>query len=137
MSSRINIFWLGLKEIKSVLSDVVLVMFVCYAFTLTVYQQANGTSNDVNNASIAFVDDDRSALSNELVNAFYPPRFQYAAMIPPDQIERAMDEGRFMFVVVIPPRFERNLVAGRNADIQVNIDATAVQQAGIGSGYSK
>ena len=135
MTSLINIFWLGLKEIRSVLSDVVLVLFVCYAFTLTVYQQANGTSNDVNNAPIAFVDDDRSSLSNELINAFYPPRFQYAAIIPPTEIEPAMDQGRYMFVVVIPTQFEQNLVAGRNPDIQLNIDATAMTQAGNGAIY--
>ena len=40
-----------------------------------------------------------------------------------------------MFVVAIPPRFERDLRAGRNPAIQVNIDATAMQQAGIGAGY--
>ena len=48
-----------------------------------------------------------------------------------------MDRGRFMFVVAIPPRFEHDLRAGRNPDIQVNIDATAMQQAGIGAGYIK
>jgi ABC-2 type transport system permease protein len=111
------------------------VLFVLYAFTWTIYQQATGTSNDVNNASIAFADEDQSVLSKELVNAFYPPRFQYAVRIRTDEIERAMDEGRFMFVVVIPPQFERNLRAGRNPDIQVNIDATAMAQAGIGAGY--
>jgi ABC-2 type transport system permease protein len=40
-----------------------------------------------------------------------------------------------MFVVSIPPRFERDLRGGRNPAIQVNIDATAMQQAGIGAGY--
>jgi ABC-2 type transport system permease protein len=132
-----NTFWLGLKEIRSVFSDVVLVVFVCYAFTWTIYQQANGTSNDVYNASIAFVDDDGSALSKELFGAFYPPRFQFPVSIRADETERAMDEGRFMFVVVIPPQFELDLLAGRHPDIQVNIDATAVQQAGIGAGYIK
>ena len=38
--------------------------------------QATGTSSEVNNASIAFVDEDDSALSKELFNAFYPPRFK-------------------------------------------------------------
>lgn len=135
MASFSNIFWLALKELRSVLSDKVLVLFVLYAFTFTIYQQATGTSNEVNNASIAFADEDQSSLSKELINAFYPPRFQYAVRIRPDEIERAMDEGRFMFVVVIPPRFEQDLVAGRQPDIQVNIDATAMQQAGIGAGY--
>src|SRR5215470_12042623 len=135
MDSLTNIFWLALKEFRSVLSDKVLVLFVLYAFTWTIYQQATGTSNEVNNASIAFADEDQSALSKQLINAFYPPRFQYVVRIRPDEIERAMDEGRFMFVVVVPPRFELNLNAGHRPDIQVNIDATAMQQAGIGAGY--
>ena len=135
MDSLTNIFWLALKEFRSVLSDKVLVLFVLYAFTWTIYQQATGTSNEVNNASIAFADEDQSALSKELFNAFFPPRFQYPVRIRTDEIERAMDEGRFMFVVVIPPQFESNLIAGRHPDIQVNIDATAMQQAGIGAGY--
>jgi ABC-2 type transport system permease protein len=135
MDSLSNIFWLALKEFRSVLSDTVLVIFVLYAFTWTIYQQASGTSNEVHNASIAFADEDESVLSKELINAFYPPRFQYAVRIPTDEIERVMDEGRFMFVVVIPPQFEANLLAGRQPDIQVNIDATAMQQGGIGAGY--
>ena len=135
MDSLTNIFWLARKEFRSVMSDKVMVLFVPYAFTWTIYQQATGTSNEVNNASIAFADEDQSALSKQLFNAFFPPRFQYAVRIRTDEIERAMDEGRFMFVVVIPPQFESNLLAGRQPDIQVNIDATAMQQAGIGAGY--
>ena len=53
-----------------------MVLFVIYAFTGAIYIQATGTSSEVNNASIAFVDEDGSALSKELFNAFYPPRFQ-------------------------------------------------------------
>jgi ABC-2 type transport system permease protein len=46
-----------------------------------------------------------------------------------------MDRGTYMFVVSVPPRFERDLLSGRNPTIQVNVDATAMQQAGIGAGY--
>ncbi|MBZ4376266.1 ABC transporter permease [Corallococcus sp. AS-1-6] len=137
MNSLLNILWLGLKEIRSLLSDAVLVVFVVYAFTLAIYVQATGTSSEVNNASIAFVDEDGSALSKELLNAFYPPRFKSPEVITADDIQPDMDRGRFMFVVVIPPRFEHDLRAGRNPDVQVNIDATAMQQAGIGTGYIK
>lgn len=137
MRSLLNIFWLGLKEIASLLSDLVMVLFVVYAFTLAIYVQATGTSTQVNNASIAFVDEDGSALSKELFNAFYPPYFQFPEIIAAVEVEDAMDRGQFMFVVVIPPMFESDLRAGRNPDIQVNIDATAMQQAGIGTGYIK
>jgi len=132
-----NILWLGLKEIRSLMSDMVMVVFVIYAFTLAIYVQATGTSSEVNNASIAFVDEDGSALSKELFNAFYPPRFKLPVIINADEVQPEMDKGRLMFVVVIPPLFEHNLRAGRNPTIQVNIDATAMQQAGIGAGYIK
>ena len=135
MKSLINIYWLGLKEIRSLLSDVVMVVFVIYAFTWAIKIQATGTSSEVNNASIAFVDEDGSPLSKELFNAFYPPRFQFPQHIESSQVQDAMDRGQYMFVVAIPPQFERDLRAGRNPSIQVNIDATAMQQAGIGASY--
>ncbi|MDB5344990.1 MAG: ABC-type multidrug transport system, permease component [Schlesneria sp.] len=137
MTSLLNIWWLGLKELRSLLSDVVMVLFVGYAFSLAIYVQATGTSSEVNNASIAFVDEDHSALSKELINAFYPPRFQIPHTIAASQIQDSMDNGLFMFVVTIPPRFESDLRAGRNPDIQLNIDATAMQQASIGANYVK
>jgi ABC-2 type transport system permease protein len=130
-----NILWLGLKEIRSLMSDVVMVAFVVYAFTLAIYIQATGTSSEVNNASIAFVDEDGSALSKELFNAFYPPRFKLPVRLDSEESQAQMDKGNLMFVVVIPPMFEHDLRAGRNPAIQLNIDATAMQQAGIGGGY--
>jgi ABC-2 type transport system permease protein len=137
MKSFLNILWLGRKEMASVLSDPVMLLFVAYAFTMAIYVQATGVSTQVNNASIAFVDEDESTLSKELINAFYPPYFQFPQLIAAREVEDAMDKGRFMFVVAVPPRFERDLRAGRQPDLQVNIDATAMQQAGIGTGYIK
>lgn len=137
MKSFLNILWLGRKEIASLLSDWVLILFVVYAFTFAIYTQATGTTTQVNNASIAFVDEDESALSKQLIQAFYPPFFQFPEIIPAPAVEDAMDRGRFMFVVVVPPRFENDLRAGRQPDLQVNVDATAMQQAGIGAGYIK
>lgn len=137
MRLLLNIFWLGLKEIASLLSDLVMVIFLCYAFTMAIYVQATGTSTQVNNASIAFVDEDGSALSKELFNAFLPPYFQYPEYIEARKVEDAMDKGRFMFVVAIPTMFESDLRAGRNPDIQVNVDATAMKQASIGADYIK
>jgi ABC-2 type transport system permease protein len=137
MKSLLNILWLGFKEIRSLLSDAVMVVFVVYAFTLAIHVQATGTSSEVNNASIAFVDEDGSPLSKELVNAFYPPRFKLPDLVGAAEAQDLMDRGQYMFVVVIPPMFEHDLRAGRNPGLQVNIDATAMQQAGIGAGYIK
>ena len=109
MTTLLNIFWLGLKELRSLASDIVMVIFVVYAFSGSIYSQATGTSSEVHNASIAFVDEDGSALAKELINAFYPPRFQRPETIPVFEVESAMDEGRYMFVVVI--RRDSNSIA--------------------------
>ena len=72
-----NIFWLGLKELRSLASDPVLVGFILYAFSLSIITQARGVKSEVNNASLAFIDEDESQLSKELMAAFYPPQFQH------------------------------------------------------------
>jgi ABC-2 type transport system permease protein len=135
MKQLVNIFWLGTKELRSLQRDTVLVLFVIYAFTFAIYTQAKGTSSEVNNASIAFVDEDQSTLSKRLFESFYPPRFKHPQAINADEIDTLMDNGTYMFVVVVPPRFEADVRAGRGPELQVNIDATAMQQASIGAGY--
>lgn len=68
-----NIFWLGSKELRSVLSDVFLVALILWSFSFAIYADATAASDSVNNASIAIVDEDRSTLSRAIQNAFYPP----------------------------------------------------------------
>jgi ABC-2 type transport system permease protein len=135
MRVALNIFWLGLKELRSLTSDLILVFMVVYAFTVSIYDQAMGTSSEVHNASIAFVDEDGTPLSKELISAFFPPRFKRPELINANAVQEAMDRGRFLFVVTIPPRFENDLRKGGSPEIQVNIDATAMMQAFIGAGY--
>src|SRR5262249_48489887 len=51
------------------------------------------------------------------------------------EMDAGMDKGSYLLVVITPPRFEANLRARRRPEVQVNIDATAMQQASIGAGY--
>jgi ABC-2 type transport system permease protein len=46
-----------------------------------------------------------------------------------------MDSARLVFVIEIPPKFQADILAGRQAEVQVNVDATAVTQAGNGTLY--
>lgn len=130
-----NIFWLGTKELRSLQRDKVMLVFLIYSFTFAIYSQATGTSSDVNNASVGIVDEDHSTLSGRIAGAFFAPSFQEPELIGPDEIDESMDGNRFMFVLNIPPDLERYVLDGRPAEIQLNIDATAMGQAGIGSNY--
>ena len=48
-----------------------------------------------------------------------------------------MNSGKYTFVVDIPPNFQRDVLAGRQPGLQINVDATAMVQAGLGSGYAQ
>ena len=136
MHALSNIFWLGLKELRSFLNDYVLLGLVIYTFTLAVMSQAQSNSQELRNASIAIVDEDNSALSRQIASGFLPPYFKKPVSIRESDIDRLMNLGRFTFVLDIPPYFERDVRAGRKPAIQLLVDATAMVQAGIGSGYA-
>lgn len=130
-----HILRLGVKELRSLWADKVLLIFLLVAFSVLVYSGAKGTSRELHNAPIAVVDQDRSPLSARIVGAFYGPYFQTPELIVPTLVDPALDEGRYTFVLDIPPDFQRDLLAGHRPAIQVNIDATRMTQAFVGSNY--
>ena len=132
-----NIFWLGIKELRSFLHDYVLLGLVIYAFSLTVILQARSNSQELHNASIGIVDEDNSELSRRIAHAFYPPLFQPPQLIAEGDVIPFMNKGKYTFVVDIPPNFQRDVLAGHQPGLQVNVDATAMVQAGLGSGYAQ
>ncbi|AXI49189.1 hypothetical protein C1J03_24095 (plasmid) [Sulfitobacter sp. SK012] len=129
------IFWLGLKEMMSLRRDWVMMALLVWSFTLSPVMEATGVATSVNNASIAFADEDNSPLSRALAAAFFPPEFQPVVQIQPGSGATQMDAGRYLFVIAVPPGFEKDVRATRAPEIQVMIDATAMEQAGIGASY--
>jgi ABC-2 type transport system permease protein len=133
--SLANILYMALKELRSLVADPVLMVLLLYSFTYAIYEVASNTRLEVVDAAIAMVDEDRSSLSLRLADAFLPPHFKPAIELAPDRIDEVLDAGDFVFVVNVPPRFERDLLAGRTPEIQVNVDATAMSMAGNGRVY--
>ncbi len=132
-----NIFRLGIKELRSLRSDPVLTVLIIYVFSVAVYTVATGARTEVLNAAVAVVDEDHSELSRRIFHAFLPPYFKPAQEIGGDEIDAAMDKGRFVFVLDIPPKFESDVLSGKHPSIQVNVDATAMTQAGNGAVYAQ
>ncbi len=130
-----NIFWLGTKELRSFFHDYVLLALVIHAFSLAILTQARSSSQELHNASIAIADEDNSTLSRRIGSAFLPPYFQPPQFVAERDIVPLMNRGRFTFVIDVPPNFERDVLARRAPALQVNVDATAMVQAGLGSGY--
>lgn len=135
MRSFYNIFNLGIKELRTLFGDKALLALIIFSFTLSVYSSATVSPGSLNKAPIAIADQDRSQLSNRIVNSFYAPYFLPPAIIDSNQIDPLLDAGRYTFAIDIPPDFQRDILAGRQPSIQLNVDATRMSQAFLGNSY--
>ena len=88
-----NIFNLGVKELRSLMRDPVMLALIVFALSFAVYSAASALPETLNKASIAIVDEDQSALSTRIVASFYPPYFNPPTLITPAQMDKGMDEG--------------------------------------------
>jgi ABC-2 type transport system permease protein len=131
-----NIYHLTIKELRSIRGDYMILILVLYTFTVAVYTVATGVSTNPKDLTVGMVDEDRSDLSRKIHDVLSrPPLFKPAVLINADEIDPIMNAGRMIFVLEIPPRFEQDLLTGRTASLQLNIDATAMAPAGNGAIY--
>ncbi|MEQ5123779.1 ABC transporter permease [Morganella morganii] len=130
-----NIIYLGMKELRSLMRDKAMLALIVFAFTVSIYSSATVTSGSLHLAPIAIADQDRSQLSERIINSFYEPYFLPPADIDISQMDGLMDSGTYTFTMDIPPNFQRDVLAGRRPAIQLNVDATRMSQAFLGNSY--
>ncbi len=131
----INIYRLGIKELWSLWRDPMMLVLIIFTFTFAIYSAGTAMPETLNKAPIAIVDEDDSPLSQRIISAFYLPYFMPPQMITLKEMDAGMDAGLYTFVLNIPPNLQRDVLAGRDAEIQLNVDATRMSQAFTGSGY--
>ncbi len=110
-----NILHLGVKELRSLLGDPMLLTLIVYAFSFEVYSAAKAMPETLHKAPIAIVDEDRSQLSIRIADAFIAPHFNPPAMITRTEMDRRMDAGLDTFAINIP-QLQRDVLAGRSPD---------------------
>lgn len=130
-----NILQLGIKELHSLARDPALILLILHSFTLGIYASAKSLPETPYRATLAVVDEDRSAVSSRLIDAFQEPYFLTPRYIDLTEMDRGLDSGTYTFTLNIPPNFQRDLLAKRAPTIQLNVDATQVSQAFTGASY--
>jgi len=130
-----NILHLGIKELRSLARDPVMLVLIFWAFTFSIYGGATAMPESLHKAPIAIVDEDRSPLSQRIIAAFYPPYFLPPVIITQAEMDARMDAGLDTFALDIPPEFQSDVLAGKTPTIQLNIDATRMSQAFTGNAY--
>lgn len=130
-----NVYRLGVKELWSLARDPAMLVLIVYTFTVTIYLAATAMPDTLHLAPIAIVDEDDSPLSSRIGAAFYPPHFMPPARITQAQVDPGLDAGVYTFVLDIPPAFQRDVLAGHAPSLQLNVDATRMSQAFVGSAH--
>ena len=131
-----NIWNLGIKELRSLAHDPVMIVLIIYG---RLPFQFTRWPSRFRKRSARF----RSRLLTRISRSF--PRgslmlFSRPSLCRPrlsagTEMDARMDAGSDTFAVDIPPDFERDVMAGRNPRVQLNVDATRMHQAFTGGGY--
>jgi len=129
-----NTFRLGIKELRGLAADPVLLFMILFVFTFAVFSMSQ-VKFEVEDISIGVVDEDQSELSRRIIGALLLPYFAAPVEIGANEIDPSMNSGRLIFVLEIPPKFEYDVLAGQRPTVQINVDATAMTQAGNGATY--
>ncbi len=92
---------------------------------------------DIRDIATAVLDQDRSAASRELVDAFRASGYfdLVADLDAPRQVAPLLASGRALLVLVVPPDFAADLGAGRPARLQAIVDGSDANTATIALAY--
>lgn len=135
--TTLRILALTRKELAAVLMDprgrVTVLMPVVFQTLIFGY----AASFDLNEIPYAVWDRDRSAASHDLLAKLEGSRIfhRVADVARPQDVKAAIDERRVLLVVQIDQDFERRLVSGRPADVQVLADGRNSNTAATALGY--
>jgi ABC-2 type transport system permease protein len=124
-----NIYRLIIKELRSFRSDPIMLALVAYSFSVAIYAAATGASTEAKHLSVGIVDEDRSDLSRRIADGMTPPTFKSVTQIRATEIDALMNSQSVIYVVEIPPKFEADILSGRQPKVQIEVDATASAQA--------
>ncbi len=125
------------KELVQLVRDVPLLLFMIYTFTINVYMNGSSGGIELERAPTVIHNDDHSSASRELVHRFRAPYFHLVGEIDrPEEGLEMLDAGQAMVVLDIPPNFERSILEGSEANIQVQVDATMTMQSFLAASYA-
>lgn len=96
-----------------------------------------GMTFDVENIPVAVVDRDRSAASRDYASRFTGSRyFDYKGHLSDERDATALlTDGKLRAVIIIPEQFERMLLSGRPAAVQILLDGAFPDRTRLTKGY--
>ena len=127
------------REMLELLRDPIRLTLALFGAIILMFVMGYGISTDVEDLSFAVLDWDKSAVSATYVNDVSGSRYfiQHKDVSDYDELDRRMGSGDLSLVIEIPPRFGRDLDAGRVPRIAYWLDGSMPQRAETADGYAK
>ena len=132
-----NIQAIARKEFLHLIRDFrsLYLAFILPIFLILLFGYA--LSLDVDNIRTVAVDHDNTDLSRDLINRLDASSYFEIIAVLPDQAAatRYLDDGRAIMAVIIPPQWTSDIRADREGALQVILDGSDPNFAGISRGY--
>ena len=125
------------KEVVQFRRNWILALFMLYAFTMMAYHNATAISQELKNAGLVVIDNDRSKASRDLIYRFREPQFRFIEQLENsrDGVKR-LDDGDAALVLDIPQHFEQDLSSGRATRLQMQLDGADSMRAYLAANYA-
>jgi ABC-2 type transport system permease protein len=118
------------KELLSFLRSVMLVVVVLYSFTVDVYIAGSGIQIKPRNVVVGYVDDTGGGISQKILARLHKPEFRTPiAFLSQKALSDAIFNKEVMVGIIFDADFEKNYAQGKNAQINLLLDATAASQS--------
>jgi len=132
-----RVWALTYKEWREILRDR---LFFTMAFVLPAViflVLGYGISFDVEKIPFAVLDQDKTALSRDFLHRFIDSRyFDYKGDVLSERdLDPLLAHSDIRFAIIIPPRFQEHLLAGRSASVQSLIDGVFTYRAEVAKRY--
>ncbi|MCM4167445.1 putative multidrug ABC transporter permease YbhR [Arenibacter antarcticus] len=125
------------KEFKQIFRNKAMLPIIFVLPLVQLIILSNAATFDVKNIKFAYIDNDNSSISRELVEKFDASTyFDVVSNFPSSKLaNKAMLEGKVDVILEIPSHFERELVKNKKADLSVSINAIDGAAAGVENVY--
>jgi len=133
-----RILALIVKETRQILRDKQQLFLLMFPPVVQICLYGFALSPDVHDLRLAIADECKTYKSRELCSALVENQVFKIAKSPLDlnDLMKSIERGKVDAGIVIPPDFDRRISQGKEASVQVILDAVDANTAGIAQGYA-
>lgn len=118
------------KEILIFLRSPMLVVIVLYAFTVDIYIAGSGMKLEPRNVAVGYVDYTGGGMSQKILSRLHEPEFAPSIRFNSQEaLSKAIYNKEILVGILFDSNFETSYRQGKNAELNVLLDATAASQS--------